>query len=327
MSRKIGKLSVSSIGLGCMGMSEFYGQTDDNQAVETIHYALDHGVNLLDTADIYGMGANERLLAKALKGRARDQAIIATKCGIMRDENDPMKRGVNGRPEYIKQCVENSLQRLDVDVIDLFYLHRVDPNVPIEESVGAMSELVAAGKLREIGLSEASASTLRRANAIHSIAAVQTEYSMVSRDVEQNDVLTVCDQLDIAFVAYSPLCRSLLTQTQQAMSSDDFRQHLPRFSGENYVANQRAIAEIQQFADNKKITLAQLSLAWLLARGDNIVPIPGTKRTAYLKQNIAAMQVQLSNAEMQQLDALLLEVTLQGARYPDEIIAFHNLNG
>ncbi|MDF1796921.1 MAG: aldo/keto reductase [Coxiellaceae bacterium] len=330
MFRKIGKLSVSSIGLGCMGMSEFYGKTDEKQAVETIHYALDHGVNLLDTADIYGYGDNERLLAKALKGRVRDQVVVATKCGIVRDLNDPSARGLNGSPEYIRQSVENSLLRLDTDYIDLFYLHRIDPNVPIEDSVGMMSQLVAQGKIREIGLSEASANTLMRANAIHQIAAVQTEYSMVSREVESNDVLKACEQLGMAFVAYSPLCRSLLTEaiTQAGISTkNDFRQFLPRFNADNLEANQRAIARINQFAHDKGVSLAQLSLAWLLARGDNIVPIPGTKRIEYLQQNIAAMQVSLSTQEIQQLDQLLQIMVISGARYPEEIIEFHNLEG
>ncbi|MDF1655605.1 MAG: aldo/keto reductase [Coxiellaceae bacterium] len=330
MSRRIGKLSVSSIGLGCMGMSEFYGQTDEKQAITTIRYALDNGVNLLDTADIYGYGDNERLIAKALLGRARDKVILATKCGIVRDPSDPMVRGLNGSPEYIRQSVENSLRRLDTDYIDLFYLHRVDPNVAIEDSVNAMSQLVAQGKIREIGLSEASAETLRRANAVHSLAAVQTEYSMVSRDVENNDVLTVCDQLGISFVAYSPLCRSLLTDAISSATiatKNDFRQFLPRFNADNLEANQRAIASIEQFAEGKQCSLAQLSLAWLLARGDNIVPIPGTKRTEYLKQNIAAMQIQLSVNEMQQLEQLLQAVVINGARYPEEIIEFHNLEG
>ncbi len=330
MSRKIGKLSVSSIGLGCMGMSEFYGKTDEKQAIETIHYALDNGVNLLDTADIYGYGDNERLLAKALIGRPRNQAVIATKCGIVRDPNDPMVRGLNGSPEYIRQSVEDSLSRLGTDYIDLFYLHRVDPNVPIEDSVGAMSQLVAQGKIREIGLSEASADTLRRANAIHPLAAVQTEYSMVSRDVENNKVLAACDQLGVSFVAYSPLCRSLLTEVMantNAFAKDDFRQFLPRFNEDNLQANQHAIAAINQFAEDKQCSLAQLSLAWLLARGDNIVPIPGTKRIAYLQQNIAAMQIQLSANEMQAIDRLLSMTVITGERYPAEIIQFHNLEG
>ncbi|MDF1759314.1 MAG: aldo/keto reductase [Coxiellaceae bacterium] len=330
MSRKIGKLSVSSIGLGCMGMSEFYGKTDEKQAIETIRYALDNGVNLLDTADIYGYGDNERLLAKALKGRSRNQAVIATKCGIVRDPNDPMVRGLNGSPEYIRQSVEASLTRLESDYIDLFYLHRVDPNVPIEDSVGAMSQLVAQGKIREIGLSEASADTLRRANAIHPLAAVQTEYSMVSRDVESNNVIAACDQLGISFVAYSPLCRSLLTEAMtntNAFAKDDFRQFLPRFNADNLQANQHAITAINQFAEDKKCSLAQLSLAWLLARGDNIVPIPGTKRIAYLQQNIAAMQIQLSPSEMKEIDQLLSMTVITGERYPTEIIQFHNLEG
>lgn len=328
MKRALGKLLVSPMGLGCMGMSEFYGKTDEAESIKTIHFALDHGITLFDTADIYGFGDNERLLAKALSGR-RQQAVIASKCGIVRDPSDPVKRGVNGSPEYIKQCVEASLRRLAVDEIDLFYLHRIDRNVPIEDSVGALSEMVAAGKIRAIGLSEASATTIRRANAVHAISAVQSEYSMVSRDVENNDVLKVCAELGIGFVAYSPLCRALLSDQpmSERIIGDDFRQFLPRFNSENIDANQRAIFDIQQFAKDKGLTVAQLSLAWLLAQGENIVPIPGTKRSHYLNENIAAMDIAFSSSELAELNGLLHGIELVGARYPDEIIEFHNLEG
>lgn len=327
-NRQLGPLAVSSLGLGCMGMSEFYGQSDEAQAIATLHAALELGVTLLDTADIYGYGANECLIAKALQGR-RDQAIIASKCGIVRDANDPMKRGVNGRPDYIKSCIDNSLRRLNTDVIDLFYLHRIDPNVPIEDSVGALSEQVAAGKIRAIGLSEASAQTIRRANAVHPIAAVQTEYSMLSRDVETNGVLALCKELGIGFVAYSPLCRSLLTAKppQGEFSSDDFRQFLPRFSEQNRLHNQQIYDHVAAFARERRVSLAQLSLAWLLARYEQLVPIPGTRRINYLQENVAAYELNWGQKGWAELDRLLKPLVLHGERYPEEIVNYHNLNG
>ncbi len=326
--RNLNDLIVSSIGLGCMGMSEFYGPRDEVEAIKTIHYALDHGVNLLDTADVYGFGDNERLLAKALKGR-RDQAVVATKCGIVRDKANPTKRGIDGSPSYIRSSVESSLRRLKVDVIDLFYLHRIDPHVPIEDSIGALSRLVAEGKIRAIGLSEASAATLRQANAVHPISALQSEYSMVSRDVEHNGVLATCEQLGIGFVAYSPLSRALLSEKfqSQGFGRDDFRQHMPRFSQDNMASNQRALLGLREFAQKKGISLAQLSLLWLLANKPFVVPIPGTKRRGYLQQNCAVIDMTLSPEELLQLNALVADVSLRGARYPDNVIKDHNLEG
>ena len=265
--RKLGHITVSTIGLGCMGLSEFYGETDEAQSIKTIHAAIELGINFFDTADMYGFGHNEKLLAKALQGK-RDQVVIATKFGILRDPNDPMFRGVCGHPAYVKKSVETSLKNLGTEYIDLYYQHRVDPAIPIEETVGAMSELVAQGKVRYLGLSEASAATIRRANKTHPIAAVQSEYSLMTRDVEANDVLATTKKLGIAFVAYSPLSRALLTNEFRlnAMDKGDFRQYLPRFTGEHYDNNQKLVQALQEIAAAKQCTVAQLSLAWLLAQ-------------------------------------------------------------
>ena len=325
--RKIGDLEVSAIGLGCMGMSEFYGETNEAESLQTLQFAYEHGVNFFDTADIYGFGANERLLGKALRP-IRDKVMIATKCGILRDPNNPEYRGLDARPEYVRRSLEKSLQRLNTDYVDLYYLHRVDPKVPIEETVSAMSELVAEGKVRYIGLSEASVRTIRKANAIHPITAIQTEYSITTREVEENGVLDLTKELNIGFVAYSPLGRALLTsQFAKPAVVNDFRQNLPRFSGENLEKNLKQLEKLKEFAADKKVSLVQLALAWLLAQGEYIVPIPGTKRIKYLQENIAAAQIELTQNELQELNQLVNETNFAGGRYADAIINDHNLNG
>lgn len=326
-TRKIADLNVSAMGLGCMGMSEFYGETNEAQSIKLIQHAFDLGVNFFDTADIYGFGANERLLGKALKG-IRSKAIIATKCGILRKKEDPTFRGINGKPEYIKKCLHDSLKRLNTDYVDLFYLHRIDPNVPIQESVDAMSELVCEGKVRFIGLSEASVATIRKANAIHPISAIQTEYSIGSREVEDNGILALTKELNIAFVAYSPLSRGLLTDAMNIENSQaDFRQHLPRFKAENIDKNRSLMAELKEFAVVKRITMAQLSLVWLLSQSDHIIPIPGTKKQHYLEENMAALNIHLTSEELKHLNYLAKAIVFEGARYPKEVIDDHNLNG
>ncbi len=294
---------VSEIGLGCMGMSAFYGQIDEPEAVRTIHRALDLGCNFLDTSDMYGPHTNERLVGGAIAGR-RDEVFLATKFGIklIRDD-DLINRVIDGRPEYVREACEGSLKRLGVDHIDLYYQHRVDPNTPIEETVGAMSELVTEGKVRFLGLSEASAETVRRAHAVHPITALQSEYSLWTRDVEA-EILPALEELGIALVAYSPLGRGFLsgrfTSTEE-LDESDFRRHGPRFTGENLQANLALAARVRELAHEKQITPGQLALAWVLARGENIVPIPGTKRVAYLEENLAAADVTLSEAEVEEI--------------------------
>jgi aryl-alcohol dehydrogenase-like predicted oxidoreductase len=294
-----------------MGMSDFYGQRDDEQSTRTIHRALDLGVTFFDTADMYGPYLNEELVGRALRDR-RQEAVIATKFGIMRDPNDPSKRGINGRPEYVRQACEGSLRRLGTDHIDLYYQHRVDPNTPIEETVGAMAELVQEGKVRYLGLSEAAADTLRRASAVHPIAALQSEYSLWSRDPEDG-VLAACRELGISLVAYSPLGRGFLTgqiQRFEDLDADDYRRNTPRFQGENFQRNLDVVTRIKELATQKNCTPGQLALAWVLAQGEDIVPIPGTKRIEYLEENVGALDVQLSSDELAQIDEIAPEALL-----------------
>ncbi len=313
--RKLGALDVGAIGLGCMGMSEFYGPGDEGESIATIHRALELGVTLLDTADMYGPHTNEELVGRAIADR-RDQVVLATKFGIIRDPDDPMARGVNGSPEYVKRAAEASLKRLGVDHIDLYYQHRVDPKTPIEETVGAMAELVDAGKVRHLGLSEASPETLRRASAVHPIAALQTEYSLWSRDPE-DEILPTCRELGIGFVAYSPLGRGFLTGAIASMDdldADDYRRFSPRFPGENFQKNLDLVGEVGRLAADKGVTPAQLALAWVLAQGDDIVPIPGTKRRGRLEENVAAGDVDLTDPDLQRIADALPKAA--GERYP-----------
>ncbi len=309
-------LRVSALGLGCMGMSDFYGQRDDAQSTETIHRALDLGVTFLDTADMYGSGANEELVGRAIKDR-RGEVVLATKFGIVRDPNDPAKRGVSGRPEYVREACEKSLRRLGVDVIDLYYQHRVDPNTPIEETVGAMAELVAEGKVLHLGLSEAAAATVRRAHAVHPIAALQTEYSLWSREPE-DELFGVCRELGVGFVPYSPLGRGFLTgqiRRFEDLDADDYRRQSPRFQGENFQRNLDVVARVQELAAEKKCTASQLALAWVLAQGEDIVPIPGTKRREYLEENAGAVEVELTPDDLRVLDEIAPSAS--GERYPE----------
>jgi aryl-alcohol dehydrogenase-like predicted oxidoreductase len=318
-TRKLGdELEVSAIGLGCMGMSWVYGKGDDEESVRVIHYALDHGINFLDTADIYGPLKNEVLVGKAVKGR-RDKIILATKFGNEIDDDGNRTGKVNGKPAYVRKSVEQSLKRLDTDYIDLYYQHRVDPDTPIEETIQAMADLVKEGKIRFIGMSEAAPETLRRAAKVHKITALQTEYSLWTRDPE-DEIFETVHELGIGFVPYSPLGRGFLTgqiKSLDDLDTDDWRRQNPRFMGGNFQKNLELVDKVKEIADEKGIKPGQLALAWVLAQGDDIVPIPGTKHLSYLQENIAAVDVKLSQEDLQRLDKAAPKGAAFGARYPD----------
>jgi aryl-alcohol dehydrogenase-like predicted oxidoreductase len=326
--RKLGTqgLVVSEQGLGCMGMSEFYGASDEAESIATLHRALELGIDFFDTSDMYGPYKNEELLGTAFRTR-RDSVIIATKFGIQRDPSTPTGRSINGRPEYVREACDGSLKRLGIECIDLYYQHRVDTNVPIEETVGAMSQLVEAGKVRFLGLSEAGPQTIRRAQSVHPISALQTEYSLWSRDPE-DEILATVRELGIGFVAYSPLGRGFLTgqfKSIDDLEADDYRRYSPRFQGENFAKNLELVKRVTELARKKEATPGQLALAWVLAQGEDIVPIPGTKRRSYLEENAAASQIELSAEDLAQLDELAPKGIAAGTRYPEAMMRFVNM--